>query len=90
MLCRRPAPPILFTAIAATVVILPWAIDGLPGARDEHPSSGAPLLVQQPLSGLGGGETIREIHQATAASETTETSAPTHVDAARRGTASAA
>ena len=65
MLCRRPAPPILFTAIAATVVILPWAIDGLPGARDEHPSSEAPLLVQQPLSGLGGGETIREIHQDT-------------------------
>ena len=65
MLCRRLAPPILFTAIAATVVILPWAIDGLPGAGDEHPSTQTPLLAQQPLTGLGGGETIREVHQDT-------------------------
>jgi uncharacterized protein with LGFP repeats len=63
--CRRPAPSILFTAIAATIVMLPWAINGLPGDDDEPPSVGAPQLAQQPLTGLGGGETIREIHQDT-------------------------
>ena len=65
MQCRRPAPSILFTAIAATIVILPWAIDGLPGDRDQQPSTDAPQLAQQPLDGLGGGETIREVHQDT-------------------------
>jgi uncharacterized protein with LGFP repeats len=63
--CRRPAPSILFTAIAATVVMLPWAISGTPGDDDERPSLGAPQLAQQSLTGLGGGETIREIHQDT-------------------------
>src|ERR1700716_227795 len=51
----------LLTAIAATVVMLPWAISGLPG--DEHPATSAPQVAQQPLTGLGGGETIREVHQ---------------------------
>ena len=55
----------LFTAIAATVVMLPWAINGLPGDDDERPSLEAPKVAQQPLTGLGGGETIREIHQDT-------------------------
>jgi uncharacterized protein with LGFP repeats len=54
----------LLTAIAATVVILPWAINGLPG-DDEPPPPEAPQLAQQPLPGLGAGETIREIHQDT-------------------------
>ncbi|HEX2285973.1 MAG TPA: N-acetylmuramoyl-L-alanine amidase, partial [Mycobacterium sp.] len=62
---RRPAPSILFTAIAATVVMLPWAIHGLPGDDAENPTPEAPQLAQQPLIGLGGGETIREIHQNT-------------------------
>jgi uncharacterized protein with LGFP repeats len=61
--CRRPAPPILFTAIAATAVILPWALNGLPGEDDKQPTVQAPQLAQQPLTGLGGGETIREVHQ---------------------------
>jgi uncharacterized protein with LGFP repeats len=61
--CRRPAPSILFTAIAATVVILPWAIEGVPAGSDNHPSAEDTQLAQQPLTGLGGGETIREIHQ---------------------------
>ncbi len=65
MLSRRPAPSILFTAIAATVVLLPWAVSGLPGDDDERPADTAPQLAQQPLTGVGGGETIREIHQAT-------------------------
>jgi uncharacterized protein with LGFP repeats len=56
----------LFTAIAATVVVLPMAIYGIPGAGDDDESApSAPQLTQQPLTGLGGGETIREIHQAT-------------------------
>jgi uncharacterized protein with LGFP repeats len=63
--CRRPAPSILFTAIAATIVLLPWAIDGIPGNGDEHPSTDVLQLSQQPLTGLGGGETIREVHQDT-------------------------
>ena len=54
----------LFTAIAATVVMLPWAINGLPG-DDERPALEAPKVAQQPLTGLGSGETIREIHQDT-------------------------
>lgn len=64
MLCRRPAPSILFTALAATVVLLPWAITGVPG-DDQRPAAAAPQVVTQPLNELGGGETIREIHQET-------------------------
>ncbi len=62
MLYRRPAPSILLSALAATVVLLPWALNGVPG--DERPSATeSPAVAQQPLGGLGGGETIREIHQ---------------------------
>ncbi len=57
-------PSIVFTAIAATVVVLPWAISGMPGDGDNHPAT-EPQLFHQPLAGLGGGETIREIHQDT-------------------------
>jgi uncharacterized protein with LGFP repeats len=44
--------------------MLPWAIHP---ADDEAPpaSAQAPQLAEQPLAGLGGGETIREIHQDT-------------------------
>jgi uncharacterized protein with LGFP repeats len=63
--CRRPAPSLLFTAIAATVVMLPWAIDGLPGERNVPRPTDTPQLAQQSLTGLGGGETIREVHQDT-------------------------
>lgn len=63
---RRPAPTILLTAIAATVVVLPWAVNGLPGQhKPDRPSADDTLLAQQPLTGLGGGETIREVSQAT-------------------------
>lgn len=62
---RRPAP-LLFTAFAASVVMLPLAINGLPSERptSEHPVSAAPLIVERPLT-VGGGETVREIHQDT-------------------------
>ena len=54
----------LFTAVAATAVVLPMAIYGIPGV-DDHGQPKALQLAQQPLTGLGGGETIREIHQDT-------------------------
>ncbi|OBB40326.1 N-acetylmuramoyl-L-alanine amidase [Mycobacterium sp. 852002-51961_SCH5331710] len=62
---RRPAASLLFTALAATVVALPMALFGLPGDRGDEASIEAPQLAQRPLTGLGGGETIREIHQDT-------------------------
>ncbi|BBY18972.1 N-acetylmuramoyl-L-alanine amidase [Mycolicibacterium litorale] len=65
MLSRRPAPSLFFTAIAATIVILPWAVDGLPGDDNDSAAPGAPVLTEQALPGLGGGETIRELHQDT-------------------------
>jgi len=55
----------LFTAIAATAVILPWATDPAPGSHDESPRAGDAQLSQQPLIGLGGGVTVREVTQRT-------------------------
>ena len=56
----------LFTAIAATVVILPWAAGPGTGHREQPARPGDTRLTQQPLVGLGGGVTIREISQRTA------------------------
>jgi uncharacterized protein with LGFP repeats len=58
----------LFTAIVATVVILPWAADPATGHRDQREQEARPgdtHLTQQPLVGVGGGVTLREISQAT-------------------------
>ena len=55
----------LFTAIAATVVILPWAVGSPAGHHAPSPGPGDTHLAQQPLIGLGGGVTVREISQAT-------------------------
>src|SRR6516165_7792872 len=58
----------LFTAVVATVVILPWAADPAIGHRDEPHQAlrpGDTHLAQQPLVGLGGGVTVREISQTT-------------------------
>jgi uncharacterized protein with LGFP repeats len=65
VLSRRNVPSLLFSAVAATVVILPWAFDGLPGDRDEQPLASTPMIVERPLTGVGGGETVREVHQDT-------------------------
>ena len=55
-------PTILFTAIAATVMAVPLAINGIPGIDSRRgPSADDTILVQQPLAGVGGGETVREI-----------------------------
>jgi uncharacterized protein with LGFP repeats len=56
----------VFTAIAATVVILPWAVDSdwdHRGRRDQRADPGDAQLTQQPLIGLGGGVTVREVSQ---------------------------
>lgn len=63
MQSRRSAPSILFTALAATVVIVPWAIAGPDSGEQSDQSSAAPQLTQQPLDNLAVGESIREIHQ---------------------------
>ncbi|HME47063.1 N-acetylmuramoyl-L-alanine amidase [Mycobacterium sp.] len=66
MPCRRPAPSILFTAVAATVVLLPWAVDGIPRGDDKRPAATAQAeLSEQPLTGVGAGVTIREVSKAT-------------------------
>jgi uncharacterized protein with LGFP repeats len=62
----RPAPSILFTAVAATVLILPWAVQGLPGSGgSDGPRADDTVLTQQPLAGVGGGETVREVSSPT-------------------------
>src|SRR5271156_5092966 len=55
----------LFTAIAATVVILPWAASLATGHREQPARPGDAQLAQQPLVGLGGGDAVREISQTT-------------------------
>lgn len=55
----------LFTAIAGTVVILPWALPSTPFDEDRRPLAEQTQLASQPLTDLGGGETIREVHQTT-------------------------
>lgn len=64
MLCRRPAPTIFAATIAAAVVILPWATANSPGGGDD-PRADDTLLAAQPLTGLSGGVTIREVTQDT-------------------------
>lgn len=54
----------LLTAIAASAVLVPWAIDGVPPGV-EAPRAADTRLVEEPMAGLGGGETIREIAQDT-------------------------
>ena len=49
--------------MAATAVLLPMAINGLP--PDQPPRAADTRLAEQPLAGIGGGETVREISQAT-------------------------
>ncbi|MGI9123933.1 MAG: cold-shock protein, partial [Mycobacterium sp.] len=62
---RRRSPTILFTAIAATVVVVPWAVGAFPVHGKHHVLADETVLAQQPMAGIGGGETIREISQAT-------------------------
>ena len=65
MPCRRQLPSLLFSAVAATAVMMPLAMFGLPGEPDKAPLATTPLIVERPLDGVGGGETVRELHQDT-------------------------
>lgn len=65
MQSRRSSPSILFTALAATVVIVPWAIGGTDSGKQSNSTEAAPILTQQSLENLAFGESIREIHQDT-------------------------
>ncbi len=55
--------PTLLTAIAATAVLLPWAINGAPPGQ--QPRAGDTRLAERSLAGVGGGETVREVGQDT-------------------------
>jgi uncharacterized protein with LGFP repeats len=65
--CRRPPTSLLFTAVLATAVLLPWAIGGVPGGHPENSPAKADdtTMSAQPLTGVGAGQTIREVSQAT-------------------------
>jgi uncharacterized protein with LGFP repeats len=64
VLSRHNAPSLLFSAVVATVVMLPWAFDGLPDTRNEQVASTL-LIVERPLTDVGSGDTVRELHQET-------------------------
>ncbi len=55
--------PTLLTAIATTAVLLPWAINGVPPGQQPHAAD--TRLAEQPLAGVGGGDTVREVRQDT-------------------------
>lgn len=55
----------LFTAIVATVIMLPWTLDRTSDSHREPPRAEAPQLTQHPLPGLGGGVTVHEVSQRT-------------------------
>ncbi|MDX1889565.1 N-acetylmuramoyl-L-alanine amidase [Mycolicibacterium sp. 050158] len=65
MPCRRQLPSLLFSAVAATAVIMPLASYGLPGEPVRMPVATDPLITERPLDGIGDGETVRELHQDT-------------------------
>ncbi|KMO70142.1 N-acetylmuramoyl-L-alanine amidase [Mycolicibacterium chlorophenolicum] len=66
MLCRRRRST-LIAALAGTVLLMALLVRGIAVAPGPGPSPAiaAPQVVSQPLAALGGGETIREIHQDT-------------------------
>nr|WP_179961816.1 N-acetylmuramoyl-L-alanine amidase [Mycobacterium noviomagense] len=53
----------LLSAVVATAVILPWALDSGRGEAPTRPTDAH--VAQQPLIGVGGGVTVREITQST-------------------------
>ncbi|ODR06502.1 cold-shock protein [Mycolicibacillus koreensis] len=64
---RRSAPTLLFTAIAVTVAILPWATDGIgaTGGAAPAPDAADTALAEQPLPALTAGHSVRELSQDT-------------------------
>lgn len=57
----RAVPSLLLSAVLATVLLLPWAVNGLDPAP--APRVDPLLLVEKRLDGIGGGETIRDVTQ---------------------------
>lgn len=55
----------LVTAVAATVVIVSWVLNRPAHSAHERPPAQDTQLVEQPLIGLGGGVTVRELTQDT-------------------------
>jgi uncharacterized protein with LGFP repeats len=56
----------LLTAIAVTVVVVAWVVDSTQHrAAPPPPAPGDTRLSEQPLVGLGGGVTVRELTQST-------------------------
>lgn len=53
----------LVTAFAATVVIVSWVLLGMPTRSPVEPPAADTRLAEQPLIGLGGGVTVRELTQ---------------------------
>ena len=60
---RRPLPTIVCTAITATAVVLPWALDG--GTDRPAAPAATAELAEQPLADVGAGVTVREVGQDT-------------------------
>src|SRR5581483_2484524 len=55
----------LLTAIAATVVIVTWLVSAIRQSPPDAPAAEDTRLSEQPLVGVGGGVTIRELTQDT-------------------------
>lgn len=62
---RTRAPTTLLTAMAATVVIVAWIANRPPASSHEPSPTPNTQLAEQPLIGLGGGVTVRELTQDT-------------------------
>ncbi|MGO8771087.1 N-acetylmuramoyl-L-alanine amidase [Mycobacterium sp.] len=66
MVSRRRAPTMLLTAVAATVLIVSWVADATHDRRaPDPPRPRDTQLAEQPLVGLAGGVTVREVTQDT-------------------------
>ncbi len=65
MLCRRPRST-LIAALAGTVLLTALLVRAIISAEPSPtPAVAAPKMASQPLAELGGGRTVREIHQDT-------------------------
>lgn len=65
MLCRRPRST-LIAALAGTVLLTALLVRAIVTAEPQPtPAVAAPQIASQPLAELGGGRTVREIHQDT-------------------------
>ena len=59
---RSTRSPVLFSALAVTALALSASYGALPGTH-RHADPAPTTLAEQPLDGVGGGTTVREITQ---------------------------